>query len=296
MSINPLNTKIGLALGGGAAKGIAHIGVIKCLEEDDIDISYISGTSIGSLVASFYAFGKTVEQMLTISETLSISRVTSFTLRKRGFFTTESIRELVIKELGNVNIEDANIPLAILAADITTGEEIIFRHGPLTDAICASVAVPGIYIPVELQGRLLVDGGIVENVPISPLKKMGAGIIIAVDLNGISRYRYPKDIMDVMGNAFDIAIDLRTRDQIKSADLVISMDLSQFSRVDNTKRVQELMNVGYYTTKNKIPKLFLYQKTKLLQIIKKFIIQTIPLKMPLFISKYFKRKIQTVLK
>ena len=296
MSWNPLNTKIGLALGGGAAKGIAHIGVIKCLEEDEIDIAYISGTSIGSLVAAFYAFGRSIEDMMSISETLSISRVTSFTLRKRGFFTTESIRELIIQELGDVNIEDSKIPLAILAADITTGEEIVFRHGPLADAICASIAVPGVYVPVEIQGRLLVDGGIVENVPISPLKKMGAGIIIAVDLNGISRYRYPKDIMDVMGNAFDIAIDLRTRDQIKSADLAISMDLSQFSRVDNTKRVQELMNVGYYATKNKIPKLFLYQKTKLLQLIKKFIIQTIPLKMPLFISKYFKKKIKAVLK
>lgn len=296
MSWNPLNTKIGLALGGGAAKGIAHIGVIKCLEQEEINVSYISGTSIGSLVAAFYAFGKSTDEMLSISETLSISRVTSFTLRKRGFFTTESIRELIIKELGDVNIEDSKIPLAILAADITTGEEIVFRHGPVADAVCASIAVPGVYVPVELQGRLLVDGGIVENVPISPLKKMGAGIIIAVDLNGVSRYRFPKDIMDVMGNAFDIAIDLRTRDQIKNADLVISMDLSQFSRVDNSKRVNELMNVGYYATKNKMLKLSLYKKVNILHLVKKFIIETIPLKWPLFISKKFRNKIKTVFK
>lgn len=289
MSWNPFNTKIGLALGGGAAKGIAHIGVLKCLHERQIEISYISGTSIGALVAAFYAFGKSTTEMMAIGETLSVSKVTSFTLRKRGFFTTDSIRELVIKELGDVKIEEANIPLAILAADITTGEEIVFTEGSLADAICASIAVPGVYVPVELHGRLLVDGGIVENVPISPLKKLGAGIIIAVDLNGVNRYPVPKDIMDVMGNAFDIAIDLRTRDQIKEADVAIRMDLSHFSRVDNTKRTTELMNIGYYAAKNSLIKLFWYKKTNLLQLFRKFIKEIAPVKWPDFMVKFFNK-------
>jgi len=289
MSLNPFNTKIGVALGGGAAKGIAHIGVLKCMEEKGIEVSYISGTSIGALVAAFYAFGKTPNEMMKIGKTLSVSKVTSFTLRKRGFFTTDSIRQLVLSEIGDVKIEDAKVKLAILAADITTGEEIVFTRGSLADAVCASIAVPGVYVPVEWQGRLLVDGGIVENVPISPLKKLGAGIIIAVDLNGVSRYPAPKDIMDIMGNAFDIAIDLRTRDQIKEADLSIRMDLSDFSRVDNTKRTQELMNVGYYAASNKLPKLFWYKKTNLIQQLRKFILNIIPLKWPEAISKLFKK-------
>lgn len=285
MSWNPFNSKIGLALGGGAAKGVAHIGVLKCLRESHVEISYISGTSIGALVAAFYAFGKSIEEMEAIGGELSFSKVTSFTLRKRGFSTTDSIRKLVVEELGDVRIEDAQIPLAILAAEITTGKKVVFTSGSLADAICASLAVPGVYVPVESEGRLLVDGGIVENVPVSPLKRLGAGIIIAVDLNGVSSYPLPKDFMDVMGNAFDIAIDLRTRVQIKAADVAISMDLSQYSRVDNTKATQEIIEVGYLAAKESLMTLFWYKRTKFLQLIRKFIKEVVPIKWPDFITK-----------
>jgi NTE family protein len=148
---------------------------------------------------------------------------------------------MVLKDLGDVQIEDALTPLAICTTDITTGEQVIFQKGSLVDAICASVAVPGLYIPVEINGRMLVDGGITENVPISILEKMGAGITIGIDLNGVSKYPHPQDFVQVMGNAFDIAIDLRTRDQLKDADICLSLDLSKYSRFDNTEYVDELL-------------------------------------------------------
>lgn len=183
MKLNPFNTRIGLALGGGAAKGIAHIGVLKAFEEEQIKIHCISGTSAGALIASYYAFGRPAESILSICSTLNLSKIINFTFERGGLFSTNAIREMIHRDLGDVRIEDAEIPLAICATDIETGEQLIFREGNLADVVCASMAVPGLFVPVEIDGRILVDGGLVENVPISPLAKMGAGITVAVDLS-----------------------------------------------------------------------------------------------------------------
>src|SRR5680860_104555 len=223
--LNPFNTRIGLALGGGAAKGIAHIGVLKAFEEEHIRIHCISGTSVGALVASYYAFGRPVESLLSIGSTLNLSRILNFTLERGGLFSTHAIREMIHRDLGDCQIEDADILLAICATDIETGEQLIFRKGNLANAVCASMAVPGLFVPVEMDGRILVDGGLVENVPISPLAKMGAGITVAVDLSHVSRYPKPEDTFDVISNAINIGIDFNTRKQLKKADIVVPLSL-----------------------------------------------------------------------
>jgi NTE family protein len=294
MKFNPLNTQIGLALGGGAAKGIAHIGVLKAFEEENIKIDYLSGTSVGALIASYYAFGKSVDEIMHVGRDLNIKRVIHFTLKKRGFFTTSAIREMVLKDLGDVQIEDALTPLAICTTDITTGEQVIFQKGSLVDAICASVAVPGLYIPVEINGRMLVDGGITENVPISILEKMGAGITIGIDLNGVSKYPHPQDFVQVMGNAFDIAIDLRTRDQLKDADICLSLDLSKYSRFDNTEYVDELLREGYVPMKKKIKKLLWYKRTNLIQYSIKLFKEFVPLKLPKYVKSFFNKHLKSI--
>ncbi|MCO4755456.1 MAG: patatin-like phospholipase family protein [Bacteriovoracaceae bacterium] len=293
MKLNPFNTKIGLALGGGAAKGIAHIGVLKAFEEENVEISYLSGTSIGGLVAAYYAFGKSADEIMKLGKELSFSKVANFTLRKRGFFTTDSLEEIVLRDLGEVNIEDSKIPLAIVATDIKTGEKVVFKHGRLASAICASAAVPGAYVPVEYQGRLLVDGGITENVPVSVVEEMGAGITVGIDLNGVHKYPDPQDFMGVLGNAFDIAIDLRTRDQLKKADIVVSLDLSNYSRLGNIENAQDLFMEGYMPMKSKIAKVLWYKRTNLLQYAKKVVKELIPLKVPQ-IFKHYKDKIPKI--
>ena len=164
------NTKIGLALGGGAAKGIAHVGVLKALEDQKVSIRYIAGTSVGAIIASLYAFNVSVDDIGGLAKRLTMSKVTSFKLSKTGFFTTASLRDLIVEYIGEVNIEDAKIPLAIVATDIRNGEEIILRKGSVADAVSASAAIPGIYIPVEIDNRSLVDGGLVQNVPIEALQ------------------------------------------------------------------------------------------------------------------------------
>lgn len=286
MKLNPFNTKIGLALGGGAAKGIAHVGVLKAFEEEGVKIHCVSGTSIGALVAAYHAFGKNADEIMKVGRELSFSKIANFTLRRRGMFTTDSIEEMILRDLGDVDIENALKPLAIIATDITTGEKVVFRKGKLAKAVAASVAVPGAYVPVEYMGRLLVDGGITENVPTSVLEKMGAGILVGIDLNGVKKYPYPKDILGVLGNAFDIAIDLRTRDQLKTCDVLVSLDLSDYSRLGNVEDADKLFLEGYRPMKEKIQSVLWHKRGNLFYYVIKAIKEFIPLKIPLIIKKY----------
>jgi NTE family protein len=280
MKWNLLNSSVGIALGGGAARGIAHIGVLKAFEENDIQISYIAGTSIGALVASYYAFGKSIDDIKDIGEELNFTSVIGLSLHKKGLFSTRLMEKMIIRDLGDVNIEDANIPLAICATDISTGEQVILNHGNLAKAVCASAAVPGIFIPVEIDNKPLVDGGITENVPISLLDKMGAGFTIGISLNGNQQYSPPKDIIAIMSNAIDIAIDLRTRDQLKKADFTLSLDLEQYSRLDNSDQFDDLYEEGYRRAQESIGKLFWYRKGRIVLYVKKLFLAIVPFKIP----------------
>lgn len=280
MKLNPFNTRIGLALGGGAAKGIAHIGVLKAFEEEQITIHCISGTSVGALVASYHAFGQPAESILSICSTLNLSKIINFTFERGGMFSTDTIREMIHRDLGDQQIEDAKIPLAICATDIETGEQLIFREGNLADAVCASMAVPGLFVPVEIDGRTLVDGGLVENVPISPLEKMGAGIVVAVDLSHVGRYPKPENTFDVVSNAINIGIDFNTRKQLKKADIAVPLDLSGYSLTNNEDRVDELYMEGYRPMKKKIQRVLWYKRINALIQISKGAQKVLPLKVP----------------
>jgi NTE family protein len=289
MAIKLFNTKIGLALGGGAAKGVAHIGVLKALEDANIDVDYIAGTSVGAMIAALYAFKVDVETIGSLARRLTMSKVTSFKPNKTGFFSTESLRELMLEYIGDVAIEDAVIPLSIVATDINSGEEIILISGSVVDAVCASAAIPGIYIPVEINGRILVDGGLVQNVPIEALQGAGAGVTIASHLNGVSHYQEISHVLDVMRNAFEIAVSQHTQDQLKEADLLISMDLSDFSLRDNTERYDELFNMGHQAATIQLTKLAWYKKTNLLLHIGRMIRKLAPFKRSEFIRRALKK-------
>lgn len=290
MKWNPLNTRIGLALGGGAAKGLAHIGVLKAFEEQDIRIDYLAGTSIGALVAAYYAFGKPVDEIQSIGEGLHLKKVLNFTLQKGGFFSTDAIRSMIERDLGKVQIEQASIPLAICTTDVVSGEQVVLQKGDLADAVCASVAVPGLFVPVRISGRLLVDGGIVENVPVSPLEEMGAGIIVAVDLNGVKKYPVPVDVTEVISNAIDIGMDLRTREQMRRADIGISLDLTRYSRFGNPDQAEALIMEGYLPTKHKLRRLLWYKRTNLIVYLIKVLRELLPLKIPAVITDFYREK------
>lgn len=290
MSIKKLfNTRVGLALGGGGAKGVAHIGVLKALEDARVKPDYIAGTSVGAMVAAMYAFNVSIKTIANVARDLTLAQITTFKLSKTGFFTADPLKEILIKYLGEANIEDAVIPLAIVATDLKTGEEVIFTHGPLADAVCASASIPGVYIPLKMGERTLVDGGIVQSVPVDAVKAMGAGVIIASQLGGEGVYEEPKNVLDVMRNAFDIALSHRTKEEVKEADLLIAMDLREFSIADNTERYDELFAIGYDSATKELTKMAWYRKSNLLLYVWRIICLLTPFKVPELVQSKFRK-------
>ena len=236
--------KIGLALGGGAILGAAHIGVLKALEERDIKPSIISGTSIGALVGSLYAFGKSWEEIKDLALRLKWMDVTQISLSTYGLLSLDKIDKLLKKEIGSLAIEEAELPLALVCTDIQSGDKIVKAEGPLSPAVRASMSIPGIFKPVIIDDQMLVDGGIVENVPIPTARTLGADFVIGVDLNAKHNYDRPNHIIDVMLNSFHFSFQVIAELQTKDADLLIQPDLSGFTRT-STKHVQNIMDQGY---------------------------------------------------
>ena len=236
--------KTALALGGGSVLGAAHVGVLRALTELDITVSMISGTSIGSFIASLYAFGKSWKEIRDIVFDLDWLDLTSLALSQYGLLSNKKIGAIVCDLLGDKNIEDAQIPLSMVATDIGTGKKVVLAKGDVAAAVMASSCIPGIYRPVEWLGSLLVDGMLMENVPVSPLVESGAESIICVDLLARHAFKKPENIIGLLLNAFYSTITNTTALQIDVADLCISPDLSRFSLVD-TGQIPDIMEAGY---------------------------------------------------
>ena len=238
------NKTTGLALGGGAVLGAAHIGVLKALEELEISIHYVAGTSIGAFVAAFYAFNKTWKEIEEIAVKLKWMDISGISLSQYGLLSNEKLGELITEYIGDKKFKQSSIPLAMIATDISNGKKVILKRGSVAEAAMASTAIPGIFKPLEIDGKLLVDGGIVENVPIHTLKDMGADYIIGVDLNAKHSYNKPDNILDVMVNSFHFTLQASAKLQTEEADLLIQPDLSSFNRSD-MNQVEDLIEKGY---------------------------------------------------
>lgn len=236
--------KIGLALGGGAVLGAAHIGVLRAIDELGIEIDFIAGTSIGAFVAGLYASGMTWEEIQSMTKKLKWLDLSSPSFSKLGLLSNHRMGELIREKIGPVNLEDAKIPVAMIAADIETLEKVVLTKGEIAKAAMASTCIPGIFAPVEIDGRLLVDGGVVENVPISPLLDMGAEIIIAVDLNTEHKSKKPENLIEVLLRTFSLSSGTATRFQTTGADILIAPDLSEFNVID-IEQSPDLIKKGY---------------------------------------------------
>ena len=177
--------KVGLALGSGAARGLAHIGVLEVLEKEGIPIDMIAGTSMGALVGALYAQGKNADQIKNLAVELGSKRfslLADLALPKTGLVQGRKIKDVLKSIMGNIEFGDLRLPLACVATDIETGEEVVIKQGLVRDGVRASGSIPVILTAVKRQGRYLVDGALVNPVPVSVLKEMGAGFIIAVNV------------------------------------------------------------------------------------------------------------------
>lgn len=280
--------KVGLALGGGGARGLAHIGVLQHLQSIGLPPDAIAGTSAGAVVAALYAFGVSLDDMAEDLCELKAMEFSALRLQRLGLMENSSLNDLIINRLGkDCNIEDARIPLAIKATDVVSGESVLMTEGPLLSALLASTCVPGVYIPVERGKRLLVDGGLTENVPVSALNALGVHLKIAVNLNGRQGYPTPEGILDVLANALDISIDHQTHEQLEEADIAISMDLSKYGRFRNDQG-QALIQEGFKATKQEVPVADWITLRRRWRRWKKLFYQLTPLKIPEFIKNIFK--------
>lgn len=224
-------TKIGLALGGGGARGIAHIGVLKAFEEHHVRLHCISGTSVGAFIATLFAFGKSATEIEAIFTSLSFRKLSSFSPEKLGFISNNRVERIVIRELGDVYIQDAKIPLAIICTDLISGEKKIFTEGPAALLVQASSSFPGIYSPVAYQNMLLVDGALTENIPVSAARSLGANFIVAVSLSDQKIHvSAPNGVFDVVSRCFDIVVDQASTHPLKEADYTIKLNLTFMSR------------------------------------------------------------------
>lgn len=177
--------KIGLALGSGSARGCAHIGVIKALEEARIGVDYIAGTSMGALVGAIYATG-TLDVLEAFMLGLDWKKIVSYfdvVFPRTGLLDGEKVYGLIARQVITKRIEEARIPFCAIASDLATGQEVRIQSGNVVDAVRASISLPGIFTPFESDGRYYVDGGMVNPVPVSAVRAMGADLVIAVDLN-----------------------------------------------------------------------------------------------------------------
>jgi NTE family protein len=226
--------RIGLALGGGAARGFAHVGVIQVLEEAGIRPALVVGTSAGSLVAALYASGLSASQLQQVAETMEEAAFTDWSLPLfgRGMLRGEALARYVNAQVGNKLIEGMALPLGIVATDLNSGRGVLFRSGDTGTAVRASSAVPALFQPVRFSGHEYVDGGLVSPVPVRYARQMGAQLVIAVDISSAPEGNPAGDTLQILLQTFAIMSKSINSFELREADVVVRPALGGFGSAD----------------------------------------------------------------
>lgn len=226
--------RIGLALGGGAARGFAHVGVIQVLEEAGIRPGLVAGTSAGSLVAAIYASGKNGAQLQQVAETMEEAAIADWSLQifSRGALRGEALARYVNTQVSNRQIESMPLPLGIVATDLNTGLDTVFQRGDTGTAVRASSAVPAVFQPVRISGRDYVDGGLVSPVPVRAARKMGAELVIAVDISSPPEGNLTGGTLEILLQTFTIMGKSINTFELRDADVVVRPVLTGISSAD----------------------------------------------------------------
>jgi NTE family protein len=225
--------KVGLALSGGAALGAAHIGVLEVLEEHGIRPACIAGTSAGSAVGALYCAGVPVQRIKELAKGLQWSKVGKVVLPRKGFLDGARLEEYLVELLGDVTFDQLRLPFAAVAADILTDRLVVLREGRVAPAVRASCALPGVFTPVEYQDMVLVDGGIINNLPVSAVWDLGAEYVIAVDLSAplVGSRKNPSTTLELL--FFSLGTMARnTSREAELANVVISPQVGRFNMAD----------------------------------------------------------------
>jgi NTE family protein len=244
---------IGIALGGGFARGIAHVGVLKVLEEEGIPVRVIAGTSVGALIGAAYCSGVSIEELEQMARSVRFTTFARWTVSRYGFASNDRMAAFLNRVLKVKTFEEVRIPLGVTATDFNSGEGVVFHSGSIIDPVRASCAYPGMFLPVNIRGRWLVDGMLSYPVPAYPLHEMGADRVIAVHLKGQwSKNGAPRHLFDVIGQSFAIAQDMTRHLWLGAADLVVEPDVAGFA-YDDFKRSAELIQSGEIAMRQVLP-------------------------------------------
>jgi len=234
---------LGLALSGGAARGAAHVGVLDVLERAGIRPRYIAGTSSGALVAALYAGGVSPFRLAALARSVKWRHLTRFTFSRRGPIEAHGIEQLVRALLGGRRFEELDVELAVVAVDLVTGRKVVLRSGDVGLAVKASCSVPGIFRPVRIDGGLLADGGVLDNVPVGVVRSMGADVVAAVDVTSYLGDAEPRTGFRSVMRAFEIMQRQNVERELAGADVVIQPRLDGFS-VMALDRAEEMIEAG----------------------------------------------------
>jgi NTE family protein len=245
--------RIGLALGGGAVHGVAHIGALQVLEREGIRPAVVSGVSAGSAVGAIYCAGHGPDQLEQIVRGLRWSHMARLAARRLSLFDTRRLEDYVDELVGGRTFAELPLPFVAVAVDVLTSEIVALHDGPVARAVRASCAIPGLFSPVELDGRLLVDGGVLNNVPVSVLRDTGAEYVIAIDVvPPIIKHRRPRSPLEM--GAIGLSMLIAGHSEWDQADLPIRPDIAHLSLVD-FKDVPELLQRGREAMEAALPAL-----------------------------------------
>ena len=255
--------KIGLALSGGAARGLAHIGVLEILQKAGIPIDMIAGTSAGAVAGAIYAWNRDITRMkkeVLEVKWMKIAPLIDLSLLKSGLIKGRKIKGLLASYVGgNIKFSDLKIPFACVASDIETGEEVVIDSGSVSEALRGSISIPGIFAVVKHEGRYLVDGGLTTPVPVEVVKKMGADFIIAVNVtpsasDRVQKIRKEPSIFHVIMQSIYITTYAMAQHNLEYADIVIEPDLARIGAGDFQK-ARELIRRGEQAAQKAIPEI-----------------------------------------
>src|SRR5436309_52718 len=222
----PRQAGVGLALGGGFARGFAHLGVLQVFEQNNVPISHIAGTSVGSILGAAYASGAPLERIIETCRTLRFRDIARWRVSRLGLASNHRLENLIERVFESRHFEDLRIPLAVVATDLTSGEPVVFTQGNLVDAIRASCAFPGLFEPIQIGTRCLADGALVAPVPTHAARQLGGNIVIGVAVGVHDGHRdAPKNLFQVVARAVSAAQKHQLDTWERHADLVIRPDV-----------------------------------------------------------------------
>ncbi|RPH95551.1 MAG: hypothetical protein EHM72_14920 [Calditrichaeota bacterium] len=236
--------RTGIAFGGGAVRGFAHIGVIKVLQESGIHFDYVVGNSAGSIIGALYAKGMSWQEMVEIAGSIKPVDLLGINFKRRGLFNSDKLELFLGTIFGELTFEDLPTPFRCVAVNLFDGQLVELSSGPIAKAVRASCSVPGFFSPTPYDDQLLVDGGILNSVPADILKKMGADYRVAINLNADrGKFISPKSGMDVLWSAMKIAWNANAFKSLQNVDMVIAPELSSFNHYE-IKKLTYLLEAG----------------------------------------------------